>query len=193
MRLRTRCARALDAQTTAHTEPTPTHSPALTWQLKAVSWAIFFTFDHVVWAHAVGFVTNKDTAERAQRTSFYGWLLASLCTLAVDLNDIAKLHASREKAASALAAAKRAEDGEKKKEGEGTAAVEALRVADDALRTKFVNVASTVSQAAVAASLLKLIELGPRKTAMFGLISSIVATYQLMPPLPPMPTKSKAE
>lgn len=170
----------------------------------------------MVWAHSVGLVTNKDTAERAQRTSFYGWLLASLCTLAVDLSDLARLSATRDAASAALAAQRSSSSGggasdtkdaaaaaaaddagvAKAKDAVAEkAAVEALRVVDDALRGKLVSAVTMASQAAVAASLLKLVNLSPRQTAALGILSSVLATYQLLPPLPPAPPahKSKAE
>ena len=160
---------------------------------------MFFSFDHVVWAHSVGLVSDKDTAERAQKTSFYGWLLASLCALAVDVSDATRLHSAREKAAAAAAAAAVATSGDTAK-GEAkpapdAAAQEALRVANDALRLKLISAATAASQAAVAASLLKLVNISPRQTAALGILTSVLAVYQLLPPLPPAPqaVKPKAE
>ena len=75
------------------------------------------------------------------------------------------------------------------------AAQEALRVANDALRLKLISAATAASQAAVAASLLKLVNISPRQTAALGILTSVLAVYQLLPPLPPAPqaVKPKAE
>ena len=67
--------------------------------------AAFFGFDHVVWAGSAGLVEDKALVERAQRLSFYGWLLGSLCTLAVELAELRRLKAQRDKAGGVGASA----------------------------------------------------------------------------------------
>lgn len=176
-------------------------------QLKALSFAAFFGFDHVVWAGGAGLVEDKALLERAQELSFYGWWLGSLCGLALDLAELRRLRASRR----ALRAAQRSAEAEERAGGGkalgGEAAAERARGAAqaaaaraDALaraaeeqRAKLISVAGLATQAALAASLLKLLPTGPKATGVLGVVTSAIAVYQLLPPLPPPAAKPKKE
>jgi|APGre2960657444_1045066.scaffolds.fasta_scaffold01534_6 hypothetical protein len=147
--------------------------------------AAFFGFDHVVWAGSAGLVEDKALVERAQRLSFYGWLLGSLCTLAVELAELRRLKAQRDKAGGVGASA-----------AEGTQAAPTARETADAtaasMRAKVLAAATAGTQAALAAALLKLLPLSPRATGALGVTTSALALYQLLPPLLP-PAKAKKE
>jgi len=137
-------------------------------QLKALSMAAFFGFDHVVWAGGAGLVEDKTLLEKAQKLSFYGWLLGSLCQLAADAAELRKLAAARDKA--------RAAGGDDPK-----AAAQAGEAAQAALQTRALAAAGTAAQAAVAAALLGLLPLKPRTIGVLGVTTSVIACYQLMP------------
>jgi hypothetical protein len=146
-------------------------------QLKALSMAAFFGFDHVVWAGGAGLVEDKTLLEKAQKLSFYGWLLGSLCQLAADAAELRKLLAAREKARAVAGDAP----------GAAAAADEA---ALPALRTRAIAATGTAAQAVLAAALLGLLPLKPRTIGLLGVTTSAIACYQLCPALP-APPKAK--
>ncbi len=130
--------------------------------------AAFFGGDHVVWAGGAGLVADKSLVERAQKLSFYGWLLGSLCQLNIELAELAKLRAARAKAKAVDAAA-------------------STEAADTALRHKMIGAAGVAAQATLAASLLGLLPLKPRAIGALGVTTSAIACWQLLPPLPMAP------
>jgi TorA maturation chaperone TorD len=146
---------------------------------KALSMAAFFGFDHVVWAGGAGLVDDKTTLEKAQKLSFYGWLLGSLCQLAADAAELRKLLAAREKARAAAG------------DAPGAAAA-ADAAAAPALHQRALAATGTAAQAALAAALLGLLPLKPRTIGLIGVTTSAIACYQLLPPLPKAePPKAK--
>ena len=155
--------------------------------------AAYFGFDHVVWAAGVGLVDNKQLVEKAQEWSFYGWLLSSLLGLAADAAGLRKLRASASRLASLPSAPGGGggggdEAGKAKGAGEGEAARRtALAKTEEELSAKLVSLAGLATQAALAASLLKLIHISPRATGVLGVTTSALAVYQLLPPLPAKP------
>lgn len=152
--------------------------------------AAYFGFDHVVWAAGVGLVDNKQLVEKAQEWSFYGWLFSSLLGLAADVAELRKLRASASRLASLLSTAGSGGDeaGKAKGAGEGEAARRAaLAKTEEELSAKLVSLAGLATQAALAASLLKLIHISPRATGVLGVTTSALAVYQLLPPLPAKP------
>jgi len=165
----------------SQTDPNP-FSRTRPWrraQLKALSMAAFFGFDHVVWAGGAGLVEDKTLLEKAQKLSFYGWLLGSLCQLAADAAELRKLLAARDKARAAAG------------DAPGAAAA-ADAAAAPALHQRAIAATGTAAQAALAAALLGLLPLKPRTIGLIGVTTSAIACYQLMPPLPKAePPKAK--
>ena len=70
------------------------------------------------------------------------------------------------------------------KEAPDADAVKKADAAQVAMRARLVAATTVGTQALVAASLLKLIPLQPRSTAALGVLTSALACYQLLPPLP---------
>ena len=164
---------------TSDPNPFLARAPLRTAQLKALSMAAFFGFDHVVWAGGAGLVEDKTLLEKAQKLSFYGWLLGSLCQLAADAAELRKLLAAREKARAAAG------------DAPGAAAA-ADAAAAPALHQRAIAATGTAAQAALAAALLGLLPLKPRTIGLIGVTTSAIACYQLMPPLPKAePPKAK--
>lgn len=61
-----------------------------------------------------------------------------------------------------------------------------------AVHARLVAATTVGAQAVVAASLLQLLPLKPRTIGAFGVVTSLLACYQLLPPLPP-PAAVKAK
>lgn len=54
-------------------------------RLKAVLMAVYFGFDHVVWASQAGIYNDKEGLDKAKKISLYSWFGGSLCTIVEDL------------------------------------------------------------------------------------------------------------
>lgn len=64
--------------------------------------------------------------------------------------------------------------------------------AQAAVKARLVAATTVGAQAVVAAGLLNLVPLKPRTIGAFGVLTSVLACYQLLPPMPPAPAKAKA-
>lgn len=47
--------------------------------------ALYFGFDHVIWASQAGIYTDKQGIESAKKISLYSWFGGSICTIVEDL------------------------------------------------------------------------------------------------------------
>ena len=137
--------------------------------MKALALAVFFGGDHLVWADGAGLLGSKEAKEwaaAAGRLSLRGWCLASLCQLAADLAELRNMHAAR----AARAA--------------GPAGAEAKAPSREALALRWASASAAAGQAVVSAGLAGLVPLPPRTIGLFGVATSVVQLYALLPALP---------
>ncbi|KAK6939041.1 Peroxisomal biogenesis factor 11 [Dillenia turbinata] len=136
----------------------------------------FLFLDQIVWLGRTEIYKNKERAELIGRISLFCWLGSSVCTTLVELGELGRLSASMKKLERELKDSDKYQNQfyqEKlKKSNERTLAL--VKAGMDIV---------------VAVGLLQLApkKVTPRVTGAFGLVSSVISCYQLLP----SPPKSK--
>ncbi|KAI3436582.1 hypothetical protein D9Q98_005998 [Chlorella vulgaris] len=134
-------------------------------KLKPLLMSIYFGADHVVWAQQAGLLNNKSLTDRAQKTSLYGWFGGSLCTIILELYELAAQTA--------------------RQPGEST---EAYAARQDKIQPEVTKRCLTLIhacfQAALAMGLLELRPWKPRTVGALGIIASLMNCYMLYPQSP---------
>lgn len=134
-------------------------------KLKPLLMSIYFGADHVVWAQQAGLMSNKSLTDRAQKTSLYGWFGGSLCTIVLELYELAAVAA--------------------RQPGESSADYQArLDKARPDINKRLLTLIHACFQAALAMGLLELRPWKPRTVGALGVIASIMNCYMLYPSLP---------
>ena len=134
-------------------------------KLKPILMAVYFGADHVVWAQQAGLLANKSLTARAQKTSLYGWLGGSLCTIVGELYEIQAITARRK--------------------GETQEEYSARQIdAHAEVRRRTIVLVHAVVQALLAAGLLELRPWKPRTVGFLGIVASVLNCYMLYPTVP---------
>mmetsp|Transcript_22379 Transcript_22379/g.26970 ORF Transcript_22379/g.26970 Transcript_22379/m.26970 type:complete len:215 (-) Transcript_22379:217-861(-) len=123
-------------------------------KVKSLALAMFFALDHVVWAGQAGIIKDKELLDKCQKMSFYGWMTGSSLT-ALEL--VAALQKDANNMSDEAKAKRQAQT---------------------------LGVINASCQIAVAAGLLKLVDMKPRTIGAFGIATSALSIYGLLPPLP---------
>jgi hypothetical protein len=128
----------------------------------------FLFLDQIVWVHRTGIYKNKERAELIGRISLYCWLGSSTCTSLIEVAEIKRLSKSMKKLKS------NDEQYELK-----------LKKSNERL----LALVKSSMDIVVAVGLLQLApkKVTPRVTGAFGLASSLISCYQLLP----APAKAK--
>eukprot|EP00262_Sarcandra_glabra_P006633 TRINITY_DN189_c0_g1_i1.p1 TRINITY_DN189_c0_g1~~TRINITY_DN189_c0_g1_i1.p1 ORF type:complete len:236 (-),score=47.61 TRINITY_DN189_c0_g1_i1:520-1227(-) len=133
----------------------------------------FLLLDQVVWAGRTGIYKNKERAELLGRISLFCWLGSSACTTLIELAEIGRLAASMKKLEKDL---------RKSDKYQNEQYLNKLKQSNDRLLT----LVKASMDMVVAVGLLQLApkKVTPRVTGGFGLISSLISCYQLLPSPP---------
>ncbi|KAL4457581.1 hypothetical protein ABPG75_012446 [Micractinium tetrahymenae] len=134
-------------------------------KLKPLLMSIYFGADHIVWVQQAGLMDNKGLTDRAQKASLYGWFGGSLCTIVLELYELAAVAARRAGESSEDYSARMAK-------------------AKPELNKRILTLVHACFQAALAMGLLELRPWKPRTVGALGVIASIMNCYMLYPSLP---------
>lgn len=134
-------------------------------KLKPLLMSIYFGADHVVWVQQAGLMDNKALTNRAQKASLYGWFGGSLCTIVLELYELA-----------ALATRRAGESTE-----EYNARLDKMR---PDMNKRLLVLVHALFQAALAMGLLELRPWKPRTVGAIGIIASLMNCYMLYPSMP---------
>eukprot|EP01024_Parvocaulis_polyphysoides_P068157 TRINITY_DN8268_c0_g1_i4.p1 TRINITY_DN8268_c0_g1~~TRINITY_DN8268_c0_g1_i4.p1 ORF type:complete len:259 (-),score=30.05 TRINITY_DN8268_c0_g1_i4:260-997(-) len=138
-------------------------------KLKAIFMAIYFGFDHVIWAHQAGLVQDKSFVERCQKISLWNWFCGSLCTICLEVLDLIKLHKAQ------------LEREETKLTGNDNDEGSKVETHYRQLQQHYLKLIHAISQAFLALGLAKALPFRPRQVASFGLVASLLNCYMLYP------------
>ncbi|CAL5227522.1 g10509 [Coccomyxa viridis] len=141
-------------------------------KLKGVLMAIYFGADHVVWAGQAGLVSNKQTLERYQKASLYGWAGGSLCTVIAEAWELTVLNQT----------VRRKDESE-----EAWQARQLKAIAD--INSHSLVLFHALVQGALATGLLGLTSWKPRFVGFLGVVASAINCYMLFPALPKLAEK----
>jgi hypothetical protein len=78
-------------------------------QLKSILLAMYFGADHVVWAHQIGLVSNKDSLARWSKVSLWSWALGSVAAGLGEVYNLSQVDLERREGESAEEYGKRQE------------------------------------------------------------------------------------
>eukprot|EP01026_Neomeris_dumetosa_P061027 TRINITY_DN5757_c0_g1_i2.p1 TRINITY_DN5757_c0_g1~~TRINITY_DN5757_c0_g1_i2.p1 ORF type:complete len:282 (-),score=11.99 TRINITY_DN5757_c0_g1_i2:132-863(-) len=151
--------------------------PQIIGKLKGIFMAVYFGFDHVIWANQAGLVQDKKFVERCQKVSLYSWFCGSMCTIILEVLDLLKLHKEqKEREQSELLG----------NDDEGKRDTIYFQLEQHYL--KFIH---AIMQAFLALGLVKALPFRPRQVASFGFVASVLNCYLLYPPkMSNKPTRS---
>jgi len=147
-------------------------------RLKAVLMAVYFGFDHVVWASQAGIYSNKEGLEKAKKISLYSWFGGSLCTI---VEDIAVMS-----------------DAIQKVEGLERGSEERKKAIENAVRTvqaRRLTLLHATLQSLLALGLMEKSVFKGRKRLVgsVGLAASALNCYMMFPPYPSPAPKENSE
>ncbi|KAL4440647.1 hypothetical protein ABPG77_000356 [Micractinium sp. CCAP 211/92] len=138
-------------------------------KLKPLLMSLYFGADHIVWVQQAGLMDNKGLTNRAQKASLYGWFGGSLCTIVLELYELAAVAARRPNESSEDYSARMAK-------------------AKPELNKRILTLVHACFQArqgaALAMGLLELRPWKPRTVGALGIIASVMNCYMLYPSLP---------
>ncbi|KMZ72063.1 Peroxisomal membrane protein 11-5 [Zostera marina] len=130
----------------------------------------FLFLDQIVWAGRTGIYKNKERAELISRISLFCWMGSSACTALVELAELGRLSMSMKKIEKGLKGSEKYEDEQY---------LDKLKKSN----ARSLSLVKTSLDLVVAVGLLQLSpkKVTPRVTGGFGVISSLISCYQLLP------------
>ncbi|XP_057981598.1 peroxisomal membrane protein 11C [Malania oleifera] len=154
--------------------PTPEGTPlpiVLLGKSKNALLSTFLFLDQIVWLGRTGIYKNKERAELIGRISLFCWMGSSICNTLVEVGELGRLSASVKKLERDLKNSDKYNN-------------EQYRAKLKKSNERSLNLVKAVMDIVVAVGLLQLTpkKVTPRVTGAFGLASSLISCYQLLPP-----------
>ncbi|CAH9096926.1 unnamed protein product [Cuscuta europaea] len=136
----------------------------------------FLFLDQIVWLGRTDIYKNKERAELLGRISLFCWMGSSVCTTLVEIGELGRLSASMKKLEAELKNTNKYQNEQYRSK---------LKKSND----RSVALVKAGLDIVVAVGLLQLApkKVTPRVTGAFGLVSSLISCYQLLP----SPAKTK--
>ncbi|GAB2271654.1 Peroxisomal bioproteinsis factor [Dionaea muscipula] len=156
--------------------PSPAGTPLpllLLGKSKNALLSTFLFLDQIVWLGRTGIYKNKERAELIGRISVYCWMGSSIATTLVELGELGRLSATMKKL-------------EKELKGSDKYKNEQYRAKLHKSNERSLALVKAALDIVVAVGLLQLVpkKVTPRVTGAFGLATSLISCYQLLPSKP---------
>lgn len=161
--------------------PVPKSTPlaiALLLRARSALLATFFGLDQIVWLGRSGIYKNKETTDLCSRISLYSWMWASITGSVVEAAEIMRLFGTLKKLDYKIRKAENDKDSL-----EESNLVEAKSEQLSKLHSRSLNYVKNSLDILVGIGLLQLAprHVNARVTGALGLITSLIACYQLFP------------
>ncbi|KAG6496333.1 peroxisomal membrane protein 11D-like [Zingiber officinale] len=130
----------------------------------------FLFLDQIVWANRTGIYKNKERAERLGRIALYCWMGSSACSTLIEIGEVGRISASLKKLEKDLKKTDKYKD-------------EHYCNKLNQLNQRRLALIKASMDIVVAIGLLQLApkKVTPRVTGAFGVITSLISCYQLLP------------